>query len=73
MYINLKKNWTTIDTETGPHECSSGPVYYNQVNKHTHTHTHTHTQHKKGKAELISAQIMTKCGDTQKIVVAYPI
>ena len=23
------KNWTNIDTETGPHECSSGPVYYN--------------------------------------------
>ena len=23
------QNSTNIDTETGPHECSSGPVYYN--------------------------------------------
>ena len=23
------KNCTNIDTETGPLECSSGPVYYN--------------------------------------------
>ena len=25
----LKENWTDIETETGPHQCSSGPVYYN--------------------------------------------
>ena len=35
------KEWTTtkgktvhLDTEIGPHECSSGPVCYNKVNIH---------------------------------------
>ena len=28
-------------------------------------------EYEKGKAELISAQINTKCGESQKIVVAY--
>ena len=25
-----------MDTETGPNKCSSGTVYYNQVNTHKH-------------------------------------
>ncbi len=32
--------------ETGPYECSSGPVNYNKVNTQTHTHTqHHHNSH----------------------------
>ena len=31
--VQLKENWTNLDAETGPHEFSSGPVYYN-----THIH-----------------------------------
>ena len=27
--VQLKENWTNLDAETGPHEFSSGPVYYN--------------------------------------------
>ena len=38
-------HWKNIDTETGPHECSSDPVYCMlQLGKYTHTKTHTHTQ-----------------------------